>query len=341
MTSFDTASATSSPPLARLTLTLGPDDQRAVAQFMALSGASSRPEAVRELAVRLSAAPSSVRGRLVATPLPPLASSGSRRLDARIAADVRDALDRWCGTVIRSQDAIRAALHLSTTDDGLAAELGLGRKPSTKAPPAPPTASPPSPTRRSSPPRQTTRPHSRPRAKPDAAPTPRPRRRPTSRRRPARRAPDPFAAARSTLTAPWPPTPRTIPAVEVADSWETRSLLDRLKSGRENIHFAPAWTDEVEAAVEDLVELLGGGDNATVVVGLARKPWALHAEAGALIGSGFDWTLVPVPRPKSIAHDMLVSAHLAGGVDLEARVHRIDDEGGTGAIVELVSYGAF
>lgn len=341
MTSFDTASATPSPPLARLTLTPGPDDQRAVAQFMALSGASSRPDAVRELAVRLAAAPSSVRERLVATPLPPLASSGSRRLDARIAADVREALDRWCGTVIRPQDAIRAALHLSTTDDGFAAELGFGRQPSTEAPPAPPTAIPQRPTRRSSSPQRTTRPHPRRRAEPEAAFTPGPGRPPATRRRPARRAPDPFAPAHTALTAPWPPTPRTIPAVEVADSWETRSLLDRMKSGRENIHFAPAWTDEVEAAVEDLVELLGGGDSISVVVGLDRKPWEVHDEDGDLVGSGFDWTLVPVPRPKSIAHDMLVSAHLAGGIDLEARVHRIDDEGGTGAIVELVAYGAF
>lgn len=114
-----------------------------------------------------------------------------------------------------------------------------------------------------------------------------------------------------------------------------------MKSGRADIHFAPAWTDEVEAAVEDLVELLGGGDRVTVVVGLDRKPWEVHDEDGDLVGSGFDWTLAPVPRPKSIAHDMLVSAHVAGGVDLEARVHRIDDESATGAIVELVAYGAF
>jgi len=339
MTSFDTASATSSPPLARLTITLGPDDQRAVASFMALSGASSRPDAVRELAVRLAAAPAAVREQLAATALPRLGGSGTRRLDARIASNDRDALDRWCGTAIRAQDAIRAALHLSTTEDDFAAELGLEVAP-TPAAPADPV--PPSPPRRPGPSSPSTQPTPR-RTQPTTNPAPvrkPPSRRPP-RRPPARRAPDPFAPAHSTLTAPWPPTPRTIPAVEVADGWETRSLLDRLKSGRENIHFAPAWTDEVEAAVEDLVELLGGGDSATIVVGLDRKPWGVHDEDGDRVGSGFDWSLVPVPRPKSIAHDMLVSAHMAGGVDLEARVHRIDDEGGTGAIVELVAYGAF
>lgn len=123
--------------------------------------------------------------------------------------------------------------------------------------------------------------------------------------------------------------------------WETRNLLDRLRSGREPIRFAPAWTDEVEDAVEDLVEVLPAGESVTVVVGLHREPWEDRDEDGDLVASGHDWTLEPVPRPKSVAHDMLVSAHTAGAVDLEARVHRIDDESGLGAIVELVAWGPF
>jgi|GEM_PF-5161032 len=38
---------------------------------------------------------------------------------------------------------------------------------------------------------------------------------------------------------------------------------------------------------------------------------------------------------------MLLAAHAAGCVNLEARVHRVEEEGGTGAIVELVVVGAF
>jgi hypothetical protein len=341
MTSFDTASATSSPPLARLTLTLGPEGQRAVAQFMAISGVSSRPDAVRELAARLAVAPASVRERLVATPLPPLSGFGSRRLDARIAADDRDALDRWCGDALRAQDAIRAALHLSTTDGSFAAELGLGGKLTVDAPPDSPTSSP-TPPQRFSPPPKSTHQHPRPKPEPAAAPAQSSLHRPATRRRPTRRpAHGPFTATRTALTAPWPPTPRAIPAVEVADDWETGILIRRLKSGRADMHFAPAWTDEVEAAVEDLVEILGSGDSITVVAGIQRDTWEERDEDGELVDSGTTWTLVPVPRPKSIAHDMLVSAHAAGGVDLEARVHRVDDEGTTGAIVELVVTGAF
>jgi len=334
MNALDTSVAPSSPPLVRLTLTLGPADRRALAQFVALSGATSRPDAVRELAARLSVASPSVRLRLAAVAVPPLPadSSQSKRLDTRIAADDRAALERWCGDPLRPQDALRAAMHLLARDTGFAAELGYAE--SVEAAPAPvavprregPGPATPTATRGQTP---TLPPPSRP-ARPEPPPASRkPRRR---RPRPVRRPPP---------QPVWPPTPRTIPAVEVADDWESTVLLRRLKSGRADIQFAPAWTDEVEAAVEDLVELLRGGDSVTVVVGLDRKPWEVHDEDDDLVGSGFDWTLVPVTRPKSIAHDMLVSAHMAGGVDLEARVHRIDDEGGTGAIVELVAYGAF
>ncbi len=333
MNALDTSVATSSAPLARLTLTLGPEERRALAHFVALSGATSRPDALRELVARLSAAPSSVRSRLLAFAVPPLPadSSQSKRLDARIATDDRAAFERWCGDRLRIQDALRSALHLLAKDAAFVAELGYGESEGAVPAPVPaprrhePVRSTPRATRGQTPmppPAHPRPPRSKP---PPASPAPR-------RRRPARRPPRQPA---------WPPTPRTIPAVEVADDWETTVLLRRLKSGRADIQFAPAWTDEVEAAAEDLVELLGGGDSVTVVVGLDRKPWEVHDEDGDLVGSGHDWTLVPVPRPKSIAHDMLVSAHTAGGVDLEARVHRIDDESATGAIVELVAYGAF
>lgn len=335
MNALDTSSATPSPLLVRLTLTLGPEDRRALAQVVALSGATSRPDVVRELAARLSAAPGSVRSRIAGTSAPPLPSdsSQSRRLDARIAADDRAAFERWCGDRLRPQDALRAALHLLATDAEFAAELGYGEAgESSRATVAAPRRPEPVRTTSATPRRSAA-------TQPPTSPPPARREPPPARREQHQRGRRP---ARRPLPQPaWPPTPRTIPAVEVADSWETRSLLDRLKSGRENIHFAPAWTDEVEAAVEDLVEVLGGGDSTTIVVGLNRTPWEVHDEDGDLVGSGFDWTLVPVPRPKSIAHDMLVSAHAAGGVDLEARVHRIDDENSTGAIVELVAYGAF
>ena len=335
MTALASSSATSSPPLVRLTLTLGPEDRHALAQFLALSGAASRPDAVRELAARLSAAPSSARSRLTAVAVPPLPvdSSQSRRLDARIAADDRAAFERWCGAQLRPQDALRAALHLLVRDSRFGAELGYGG------------AAVSAPTLVARPARQ----------EPVQAPRPAPRDRvvtptekppaPTHIEQPPTQRPPPPPPRRSVQRAPrqpaWPPPPRAIPAVEVADDWETGILLRRLKAGRADMHFAPAWTDEVEAAVEDLVEILGSGDSITVVAGIQRDTWEERDEDGEILDSGTTWTLVPVPRPKSIAHDMLVSAHAAGGVDLEARVHRVDDEGTTGAIVELVVTGAF
>ena len=335
MTALASSSATSSAPLVRLTLTLGPEDRHALAQFLALSGAASRPDAVRELAARLSAAPSSARPRLIAVAVPPLPvdSSQSRRLDTRIAADDRTAFERWCGAQLRPQDALRAALHLLVRDSRFGAELGYGGA----------AVSAPS--------LVTRLPHS----EPVQAPRPAPRDRvvtPTEQppapahieQRPTQRPPPPprrRSVQRTPRQPAWPPTPRTIPAVEVADDWETSILIRRLKAGRADMHFAPAWTNEVEAAVEDLVEILGSGDSITVVAGIQRDTWEELDEDGELLDSGTTWTLVPVPRPKSIAHDMLVSAHAAGGVDLEARVHRVDDQGTTGAIVELVVTGAF
>ena len=335
MTALASSSATSSPPLARLTLTLGPEDRRALAQLLARSGAASRPDAVRELAARLSASPPSARSRLAALAVPPLPvdSSQSRRLDARIAADDRAAFERWCGAQLRPQDALRAALHLLVRDSRFGAELGYGGA----AVSAPTLGARP------------------PRPEPVQAPRPAPRERvltvtekpsgsahiaqPTARHRPP--PPRQRSAQRTPRQPAWPPQPRTIPAVEVADDWETGILIRRLKSGRADMHFAPVWTNEVEAAVEDLVEILGSGDSITVVAGIQRDTWEERDEDGEILDSGTTWTLVPVPRPKSIAHDMLVSAHAAGGVDLEARVHRVDDEGTTGAIVELVVTGAF
>ncbi len=335
MTALASSSATSSAPLVRLTLTLGPEDRHALAQLLALSGAASRPDAVRELAARLSVAPSSARTRLIAVAVPPLPvdSSQSRRLDARIAADDRAAFERWCGGQLRPQDALRAALHLLVRDSRFSAELGYGVA-AVSAPtlvvrpprPEPVQAPPPAPQDRA------------------LTPTEKPSgsahiEQPTARHRPP---PPRRRSAQPRQRRPaWPPPPRTIPAVEVADDWETSILIRRLKAGRADMHFAPAWTDEVEAAVEDLVEILGSGDGITVVVGIQRDIWEERDEDGEILDSGTTWTLVPVPRPKSIAHDMLVSAHAAGGVDLEARVHRVDDEGTTGAIVELVVTGAF
>lgn len=128
MNALDTSPATSAPPLVRFTLTLGPEDRRALAQFVALSGATSRPDVVRELAARLSAAPAAVRSRIASAAVPPLPadSSQSKRLDARISPDDRAEFERWCGDRLRPQDALRAALHLLATDAEFAAELGYG-----------------------------------------------------------------------------------------------------------------------------------------------------------------------------------------------------------------------
>ncbi len=335
MTALASSSATSSPPLVRLTLTLGPEDRRALAQLLALSGAASRPDAVRELAARLSASPSSVRSRLTAVAVPPLPvdSSKSRRLDARIAADDRAAFERWCGDQLRPQDALRAALHLLARDSRFGAELGYGGA----AVSAPTLAARPSRPESVHAPRSAPRVHVLTPPPTPSAPTR--DEQPTTRRTPP--PPRRRSVQRTPRQSAWPPPPRTIPAVEVADDWETGILIRRLKSGRADMHFAPAWTDEVEAAVEDMVEILGSGDSITVVAGIQRDTWEERDEDGEILDSGTTWTLVPVPRPKSIAHDMLVSAHAAGGVDLEARVHRVDDEGTTGAIVELVVTGAF
>jgi len=349
MTSFAASDRTSPPPLVRLTLTLGPEDRRAVANLVALSGAPSRTDAMRDLVARLAASSPDVRARLLTATLPPLPAdtSLSRRLDLRLAAPDRAALDRWCAGQLRPQDALRAALHSLRQDSVLAVELGYQSAPAGDSPP-PPAPLVPAPVE--------------PRAAPHPSPLPRPSSRSTSQRRrertreverqaepstPARRRPPPAEPSnawwlpRQQAPEPWPPSPRTIPKVEVANSWETRSLVQRLKSGREPIQFAEAWTDEVQDAVEDLVEVLGSGDSVTVVVGYRRSEWEELDEDGDRIAAGMTWELVPVRHPKSVAHDMLVSAHAAGGIDLEGRVHRIEDETGTGAIVELVASGPY
>lgn len=346
MTPFAASESTTPTPLVRLTLTLGPEDRHAIAQLVVLSGAGSRTDAMRDLVARLSTSSSAVRTRLLAAAVPPLPedTSQSRRLDLRIAAPDRAALERWCAGQLRPQHALRAALHALGKDSGLAVELGY--KPDDApaqdvvrpTPPAPqPTAQPPR-AEPPPPPRRTVAPPTPDRASaPDTAPKP-----PRSRKRSQ---PEPVASAwydpPSANTAPWPPTPRTIPQVEVADSWQTSTLLDDLKSGREPIKFAPEWTDEVEDAVEDLVEVLGSGDSVTIVIGFRQEPWEEYDEDGDLIASDTTWTHVPVRRPKSVAREMLHAAHAAGSVNLEAWVHRVEEDGSTGAIVELVVVGAF
>lgn len=349
MTRFAASTATSEPALVRLTLTLGPEDRRAVARLVARSGAASRTDGMRDLVARLATCSDAVRDRLLSASVPPLPAdtSESRRLDLRLAASDRAALDEWCAGELRPQDALRAALHSLGEDMALARELGYRADPVAAAPPptAPATTAEPEAVRRPD------RRHSSPqpprhRERPRAAAPPPDRPEPKAPRR-ARRRPPPAEPTNAwwlpsnEAPEPWPPSPRRIPKVEVANSWETRSLLQRLKSGREPIQFGEAWTDEVQDAVEDLVEVLSSGDSVTVVVGYRRREWEELDEEGDRIAAGMCWELVPVRRPKSVAHDMLVSAHAAGGVDLEGRVHRIEDETGTGAIVELVATGPF
>ncbi len=357
MTSSTATDRTFSPPLVRLTLTLGPEERHAVARLVPLSGATSRTDAMRDLVARLASSSPAVRSRLGAATVPPLPTdtSRSRRLDLRLAASDRAALEQWCAGQLRPQDALRAALHTLAADPRLSVELGYRQNedagPTVEAPTAPTRPEPVPRTGHRRPPEPTPQVQRAP--SPRRCPTdptqpalrsaPRSTPQPLRRRRPPR--PEPVSSAwyepPSATSAPWPPTPRTIPQVEVADSWQTSTLLKELKSGREPIQFAPAWTDEVEDAVEDLVEVLPGGDIVRIVIGFRQEPWEECDVDGDLVASGTAWILVPVRRPKSVAREMLHLAHAAGGVNLEARVHRVEEGRSTGAIVELVVSGPY